>query len=367
VTLKLNFDNSAHADHFYHRYVTWCQAQREDYDNHDCFPAIENHPNGYPVIMWWDVDSISKSESDVIFIDSVFEGHNIFEQSVTKQTLDRYPADKHYIFFSSGNFSQIDYPMPYTYDVIFVQYITYILEMVANDTTIVSYCHHNQSDWLSADKSILFNTIIGQKRPERDAFIKKITKTFSNNQYILKYDGELLNDAFSNTYLKHPFKSRPGVHAKSLPGLTRMPLSRISYAVAKKCYFSFFVDTCPLSKDNKEFISGHIIQCFMNQQPFVVLGAPGLLRDIHAAGFRTWGELWDESYDTEPDFYKRLDQCMKVAKSLETFDWKKHNNKIREIAMHNFCNAIASGQRCMAEYKRLEDTVKSLYDRKLVV
>jgi len=366
VTLKINFDNGAHADHFYHRYVTWCKAQRDDYDNHACHPVIENHPDGYPVINWWDVDSISESSSKVIFIDSLFEGYNIFEQALTKQTLDRYPADKHYVFFNSSNFSQTDYPMAYSYDVIHVQYILYQLELIANDTIITGYCYHDQSDWLTPDKNILFYSIIGQKRPDRDAFIKKVVSTFKNDQYILKYDGELLNDTFSNTYLRQPYEAT-FAKASSLPGLTRIPLFRISYAVAKRCFFGLFVDTLPLAQDNKGFISGHVIQSFMNQQPFVVLGAPGLLRDIHAAGFRTWGELWDESYDNEPDFHKRLDKCITVAKSLETFDWQKNNDKIREIAMHNFHNAIASGKRSIAEFSRLEKTVESLYNRNLVV
>lgn len=368
MTLRLNFENSSHAEHFFHRYITYCRVQREDYDNHDCHPVIESHSDGYPVINWWNLDLISAAESDVIFIDSVFEGFNLFEQALTKHTLNQYPIDKHYVFLNSSEFTQKDYPMPYSYDIIQIQYILTRFHLVGNETTPRHYGYHDTSDWNTYHKPFLFNTIIGQKRPERDLFIKKIMSEFTYGSFIVKYDGELLTDEFSNSYLRDPFELEKVRKEKNVKILERLPsYARLSYGITKQCHFILAIDTCPLAKDNKGFITGHTLTNLHSQIPFITLGAPGLLRDLHKAGFRTWGELWDESYDQETDFQKRLDKCISVAKSLEAFDWKKHNKQITEIASHNLCNGMMLGKISIAEFNRLEKTVESLYNRNLVV
>jgi len=91
-----------------------------------------------------------------------------------------------------------------------------------------------------------------------------------------------------------------------------------------------------------------------------------MLRDCHKAGFRTWSELWDESYDQEPDFHKRLDMCMQVAKSLQSFDWAGNKQKLQEIANHNVLNVIASHKTSIKEFERFENCIKSLAERNLL-
>lgn len=362
--VKLNFEHAAHAEHFYHRYITWCNSLYEDYDL-DKSPVVDECATGIPVISWWNLDLIKSTDSKIIFVDSVLEGANIFEQALTKQTLDQYPSDKHYVFLSNGNFSQVDFPMSYTYDVIQIQYVLHMLPMIANDTTTYGYCYHDTSNWISEEKPFLFYSIIGQRRSERNAFIREVKKHFKPDQYIMKYDGELLTHTFKNTYLQHPYQS---MNAKndSLPGLQRVAVHRMSYNVTRQCHFNFFVDTCPLSRDNFGFISAHPGHSFIDQKPFVVVGAPGMLRDCHKAGFRTWSELWDESYDQEPDFHKRLDMCMQVAKSLQSFDWAGNKQKLQEIANHNVLNVIASHKTSIKEFERFEKCIRSLAERNLL-
>lgn len=52
-------------------------------------------------------------------------------------------------------------------------------------------------------------------------------------------------------------------------------------------------------------------------RPFMVLGAPGLLKWIRKYGFETFPELFDETYDDEFDLKKRTDKIIENLKSLK--------------------------------------------------
>jgi len=51
-------------------------------------------------------------------------------------------------------------------------------------------------------------------------------------------------------------------------------------------------------------------------RPFMVLGAPGSLKWIKKYGFKTFPELWDETYDDELDLKKRTNKIIDNIKSL---------------------------------------------------
>jgi hypothetical protein len=70
-----------------------------------------------------------------------------------------------------------------------------------------------------------------------------------------------------------------------------------------------------------------------------MLGAPGMLKKLREMGFKTFHEVWDESYDDTPDhterFYKIIDLCEKISK------WPQIRKvlamqKCKSIVEHNF-------------------------------
>ena len=52
--------------------------------------------------------------------------------------------------------------------------------------------------------------------------------------------------------------------------------------------------------------------------PFVIVGTQGSLKYLRSYGFKTFGDLWDESYDDEPDDHKRIEKIAKVLELLES-------------------------------------------------
>lgn len=54
--------------------------------------------------------------------------------------------------------------------------------------------------------------------------------------------------------------------------------------------------------------------------PFIIVGTQGSLRYLRSYGFKTFGDLWDESYDDEPDDSRRIEKIAKVLKLLDSLE-----------------------------------------------
>jgi hypothetical protein len=72
--------------------------------------------------------------------------------------------------------------------------------------------------------------------------------------------------------------------------------------------------------------------------PFIIVGTQGSLRYLRSYGFKTFGDLWDESYDDEPDDTKRIEKIAQVLKLLDGLE--EHRQDIFEsaqaIVKHNW-------------------------------
>jgi len=67
------------------------------------------------------------------------------------------------------------------------------------------------------------------------------------------------------------------------------------------------------------------------QMPFVLVSTAGSLEYLRNYGFKTFGALWDESYDQETDDYIRL---QKIANLLKKFD---NMSKTQQQELHQAC------------------------------
>jgi hypothetical protein len=70
--------------------------------------------------------------------------------------------------------------------------------------------------------------------------------------------------------------------------------------------------------------------------PFVIVGTQGSLRYLRSYGFKTFGNLWDESYDDEPDDSRRIEKIAQVLKHLEASDCQAIFESAHEIIEHNW-------------------------------
>lgn len=74
------------------------------------------------------------------------------------------------------------------------------------------------------------------------------------------------------------------------------------------------------------------------RKPFVMIGQHNSLKQFRAIGYKTYNEVFDESYDTEKDDNLRLTKAFKLIKRLidepEEF-WQKNKEKLENIHDHN--------------------------------
>jgi hypothetical protein len=79
--------------------------------------------------------------------------------------------------------------------------------------------------------------------------------------------------------------------------------------------------------------------------PFVIVGTQGSLRYLRSYGFKTFSDLWDESYDDEPDDHKRIEKIAQVLKMLDGLEEHRQDifESAHEIIEHNWNHFYGGG------------------------
>lgn len=75
------------------------------------------------------------------------------------------------------------------------------------------------------------------------------------------------------------------------------------------------------------------------QMPFVLVSTPGSLAYLRSYGFRTFGDIWDESYDNEQDDQLRIEKIARLLKSLDDMTVEQRqaiHQQTLEIVEHNY-------------------------------
>jgi hypothetical protein len=65
------------------------------------------------------------------------------------------------------------------------------------------------------------------------------------------------------------------------------------------------------------------------------MATQNFLQRVRDLGFKTYNNVWDESYDTEPNEVHRLEMIADLCVQLQTFDWQSNRQKLIDIANHN--------------------------------
>jgi hypothetical protein len=98
--------------------------------------------------------------------------------------------------------------------------------------------------------------------------------------------------------------------------------------------------------------------------PFVISAPAGSLRYLREYGFKTFGDIWDESYDHEVDDYKRTGHTMMLLRSLNKLtasERQKMFEKCIPIIEHNWNHFYGGGfeKILWAELNTMLDNLKA--------
>jgi hypothetical protein len=125
-----------------------------------------------------------------------------------------------------------------------------------------------------------------------------------------------------NTYFKAYCKNwKPLVLDKQLFQLEKDDRG-INKSLYKDSFFSVVTETCV---SEGLFLTEKTFKPIVNLHPFMILGQPGILKYLKSQGYKTFPELFDESYDNETDLVKRID---KIQDNIEMFSQLEYNTKL---------------------------------------
>lgn len=98
--------------------------------------------------------------------------------------------------------------------------------------------------------------------------------------------------------------------------------------------FSFVCETF-INKNSNNIIwaSEKTAKPIAFQHPFVILGSMGILQTLKSIGFETFENLFDESYDTESDWTKRLDI---LTNNVKQFQKRPYDSITEQKIKHNY-------------------------------
>lgn len=75
------------------------------------------------------------------------------------------------------------------------------------------------------------------------------------------------------------------------------------------------------------------------KHPFIIAAGAGALKGMHNAGFETFSEFWDESYDEIRDHPQRMRAIMNILEDISTWDHNKildFRRRVKPILDYNF-------------------------------
>ena len=113
-----------------------------------------------------------------------------------------------------------------------------------------------------------------------------------------------------------------------------------------------------LTHNTTVFFSEKIYKPIFVAQPFLMVGNPRSLEVLQSQGYKTFSKWWDESYDQEPDLYKRMGKIFDVMKEIASWDMEKCFEVTQEMLptlIHNF-NVLMKGETLEKLIDELEDS-----------
>lgn len=99
-------------------------------------------------------------------------------------------------------------------------------------------------------------------------------------------------------------------------------------------------------------------------QPFILFGNPYSLKKLKEMGYKTFDKWWDESYDLEVDFTKKLEKIIDVMTEISSWSMEKCfivTNEMESILKHNF-DILMSDEETIKLYDFLDMGTIKKYD-----
>ena len=113
------------------------------------------------------------------------------------------------------------------------------------------------------------------------------------------------------------------------------------------------------------FVSEKTIKPIANKRPFIMIGPPGSLKNLHSIGFKTFNNFWDEGYDDIEDPELILIAAVDIIEKICNYSIPELQNlciSMKDVLEYNFNYYINDFKK--NELKKLEqEIIKNLKPR----
>jgi len=172
-----------------------------------------------------------------------------------------------------------------------------------------------------------------------------------------------IDNVLDLSYFDNPRKIRQAVDEviKQIPIVLDEDTSKINFAnnlnldLQRNTFVSVVTES--LYTERSVFFSEKIYKPIYCAQPFIIVGSPYSLKKLREQGYQTFGKWWDESYDEEPNFIKRLTKLEKVYEYIGSLSYSQLYDmtvEMEDVFINNF-NTLMSLDRLSRSVNFLED------------
>lgn len=199
-------------------------------------------------------------------------------------------------------------------------------------------------------KYITFNRLTGGARMYRSIFVAELAKKelldFGNVSYndtcpeyghytdfltednhIYQFNPNYLNEVKSNLdKIKFPLRI-------DTPNSEIIPNGSQTLSGISACMESFVhvvTETC--FYDKKLHLTEKIFKPIVAKQPFLLLGCANNLQYLKSYGFKTFGQWWDENYDSIEDPQTRLEAVVKIINQICNYSNKELEDMLKDMS-----------------------------------
>lgn len=219
-------------------------------------------------------------------------------------------------------------------------------------------CQNQPQAPIASTGKYLFDVLLGARRPHRDFVMSKMTQSGLLEQSIVTYRGRYTKDYRGRIRgFKWPYES-PNLDASwdDKDASNFLP----PWKIYQQTRYSI---VCETIDNGFEFIfTEKTFKAMWARRVFVIFGVQYFLKNLHELGFKTFGDVIDESYDDIADPYLRWHSAWSAVEQLSKMDYATVLSATSKITQHNRQRLLTLNHEIQVRSRQRLDQIRSQFD-----
>lgn len=177
-------------------------------------------------------------------------------------------------------------------------------------------------------------------------FIASLGSTYTDNEneFYLAIDNDVkLSNLKNYSIIRDYYKNYNSLSERTFDRLSLIHskaaiTGTINIRAHQDCFINIVTETLS-DLDNCVFFTEKTLKAIYSCQPFIIVGNYHTLKKLKDYGFKTFDKWWNEDYDDEKDFVKRMNKIINLLIDISKMEINECNNvliEMNEILEHNF-------------------------------